>query len=242
MSIRAVERVWHHSEAKGSNLLVLLAIADNFSDDTGIAFPSVKHLAQKTRLSERTVRYCLDVLLASDELTRLSRGGRRGPRHHASEYRVEVDRLSAKPDRLQRQGLPQMKSPPTTGKTQPTTGKVRHDHRQPVATQPSVEPSVEPSVISRETSPLSFLLAELIASNGSKPPEPSKKWADAERLMLSADGRDRAEAERLIRWCQDDTFWRGVILSMPNFRKHYDAIRLQHERNAPRPRRGRLVE
>ena len=79
--------------------------------------------------------------------------------------------------------------------------------------------------------PLSDLLADLIAKNGSRRPRVGKRWADAERLLLEADDRDPQEAERLIRWCQADEFWRANVLSMPKFRERYDQLRLQAQRN-----------
>ena len=85
-------------------------------------------------------------------------------------------------------------------------------------------------VATRDDAPLSHLLADLIAFNGSKRPEVGKRWAEAERLMLQRDERDPAEAERLIRWCQDDEFWRSNVLSMPKFREKYDQLRLQSQR------------
>lgn len=85
--------------------------------------------------------------------------------------------------------------------------------------------------------PLSYLLADLIERNGSKRPTVTKRWADAERLLLERDGRDRTEAERLIQWCQADEFWRGNVLSMPKFREKYDRLRLNASRNGG-PGRG----
>lgn len=85
-------------------------------------------------------------------------------------------------------------------------------------------------VASRDDAPLSHLLADLVAFNGSKRPTIGKGWLDAERLLLERDGRDPGEAERLIRWCQSDEFWRGNVLSMPKFREQYDRLRLQAQR------------
>jgi hypothetical protein len=50
-----MNRVWQCSGQAGSALLVLLAIAD-FADDDGQAFPSIRTLARKARLSERQVQ------------------------------------------------------------------------------------------------------------------------------------------------------------------------------------------
>ncbi|KKL24574.1 hypothetical protein LCGC14_2413960 [marine sediment metagenome] len=59
MSIKVMEWVWEHSPAKGSGLLVLLAIADHANADGTGAWPSLESLSSKTRLSERSVRYIL---------------------------------------------------------------------------------------------------------------------------------------------------------------------------------------
>lgn len=71
------------------------------------------------------------------------------------------------------------------------------------------------------------LLADLIAANGSKRPTVTKAWRDAARLMLDKDGRDPEKAARLMRWCQQDEFWRSNVLSMPTFRDKYDQLRLR---------------
>ena len=68
MSIQAMNRVWQHSRAKGSELLLLLAIADFAKDDGSGAWPSVETLAHKTRLSDRNVQYLVDKLVAAGEL------------------------------------------------------------------------------------------------------------------------------------------------------------------------------
>lgn len=71
MSVYVSGCVWKHSQAKGSDLLVLLAIAEIAGED-GVARPqwdtSVKRLATMTRLSERAVQYCLRALQEIGEL------------------------------------------------------------------------------------------------------------------------------------------------------------------------------
>jgi hypothetical protein len=62
VSVQAMSWVIEKSEQKGSNLLVLLMIA-NHADSTGEnAYPSVETLAAESRLSERGVRYILQKL------------------------------------------------------------------------------------------------------------------------------------------------------------------------------------
>lgn len=68
MSVRAISRVWERSRAKGSELLVLLAIAD-YADDSGRdAWPMMTTIAQKSRLSERGLREVMRRLVADAEL------------------------------------------------------------------------------------------------------------------------------------------------------------------------------
>ncbi len=77
---------------------------------------------------------------------------------------------------------------------------------------------------------LCVLLADLIEGNGSRRPTIGERWRDAARLMLDNDHRDHDEAERLIRWCQADEFWRSNVLSMPKFRERYDQLKLKAQR------------
>lgn len=82
-------------------------------------------------------------------------------------------------------------------------------------------PGVPPS-----DAPLSHLLADLIAENdpNGKRPTVGQGWATEEDRMLRLDSRSPEEAERLIRWTQADSFWRGNVLSMPKFREKYGQL------------------
>lgn len=122
--------------------------------------------------------------------------------------------------------------------TRETSADVRSG-AQDAATRPPTETKTTTKTKTKQTTssakaadaPLSNLLADLIAQNGSRRPRIGTRWLDAERLLLERDERDRSEAERLIRWCQADEFWRGNILSMPKFRQKYDQLRLQAQRH-----------
>lgn len=96
-------------------------------------------------------------------------------------------------------------------------------------TQPNpTEPQPSSAVARRDdVDRLCDLLADLVEANGSKRPTITKSWRDAARLMLDKDGRDPEKAERLMRWCQQDEFWRGNVLSLPTFRDQYDRLRLK---------------
>lgn len=77
-------------------------------------------------------------------------------------------------------------------------------------------------------------LADWVVRNGSKPPpDPlSKKWRDAARLLIDKDGRTVDQIIKAIDWCQQDTFWRGNVLSMPQLREKYDQLRLAAQHKA----------
>lgn len=72
-----MSQVWQHSKAGATELLALLAIAD-FADDNGIAYPSIKTLSEKIRMSERNTQYLIGKLQESGELFVEKNAGPRG--------------------------------------------------------------------------------------------------------------------------------------------------------------------
>jgi hypothetical protein len=87
MSIFISSKVWEHSTATEATLLVHLAIAE-FADEDGYAYPSIATLAQKTRVSERTVQRAIRWLRVSGEIEIIAKAGMRG----CNLYRVITDR------------------------------------------------------------------------------------------------------------------------------------------------------
>lgn len=67
MSIEVMSRVWKDSKREGTELLLLLAIAD-YADDHGVAHPYKAQLAKKCRISERTVQRLLKKIEDEGEL------------------------------------------------------------------------------------------------------------------------------------------------------------------------------
>ena len=61
-----MSRVWAHSQQKGGELLVMLALAD-FANDAGEAWPSIPVLSEKARLSARQTQRVLNTLEAAGE-------------------------------------------------------------------------------------------------------------------------------------------------------------------------------
>lgn len=76
-----------------------------------------------------------------------------------------------------------------------------------------------------------------------KVPDNLNAWAIEADRLLRIDGRDLAEAMRLIEWCQRDPFWSANILSMAKFRKQYDQLKRKAGLVPPQrasPRRARF--
>lgn len=69
MSFKAASLVWERSRAKGSGLLIMLAIADYAMDNGRGAYPSTPTLARKSRMTQRAVYQVLSRLEAEGELT-----------------------------------------------------------------------------------------------------------------------------------------------------------------------------
>jgi hypothetical protein len=111
VSIKVQSYVWEHSKAKGSALLLLLAIADHAHDDGDNAYPSVDTLKNKCRQSERNVQRLLRELAAMGEINIRDQ---KGP-HGCNVYVIPVPWGGAKiaplPNRAEK--VPQMSPEPS---------------------------------------------------------------------------------------------------------------------------------
>jgi hypothetical protein len=122
MSIRMMTLVWDQSQHKGSELLLMLAIADN-ANDQGVAYPSIRTLAKKTRLHPHHVKKLLRVLEASGELITKVGAGPRG----CNEYRVELSTGSNLLPRMKSSGSPQDQKGVVRGLPEPNTEPKREE-------------------------------------------------------------------------------------------------------------------
>ncbi len=81
-------------------------------------------------------------------------------------------------------------------------------------------------------------LADRIEANGSLRPTVSVDWLDDARLLLDRDKRTEEQVHRAIDWCQDNSFWRKNVRSMPTLRQQYDRLRLEAIDEAEHARGG----
>jgi Helix-turn-helix domain len=75
MSIRVMTNVWQYSTAAGTDLLVLLALAD-IADDNGECWPSVGYVAKKCRIDPRTTQRRIRSLEKLGEVVVIVGGGK----------------------------------------------------------------------------------------------------------------------------------------------------------------------
>jgi hypothetical protein len=74
---------------------------------------------------------------------------------------------------------------------------------------------------------LSLFLENYILKNN---PQFKKKnlqsWSKDFDLLLRVDNRDIEEVKAMIKWCQEDSFWKSNILSASKLRKQYDRLKM----------------
>jgi hypothetical protein len=87
MSAEATNWVWKHSQAAGSDRLVLLALAD-FCNEKAECYASYGTLVKKTRLSEATVYRALKSLQRAGELAQVAQGDFGKGSQDSSEWRL----------------------------------------------------------------------------------------------------------------------------------------------------------
>lgn len=82
------------------------------------------------------------------------------------------------------------------------------------------------------TGRLCDLLAELITTNTGRTPKVTSQWLSDMDKLLRIDKVSEDDAERVIRWCQEDTFWQANILSPGKLRKQFVQLELKSKRPA----------
>lgn len=86
--------VWKNAQVKGSEMLVLLALADYGDDNGKHIFPSMDTLGEKARLSSAQTRRILKKLVANQIIRLVRYGGWRDGRNWANEYEILIDNIA----------------------------------------------------------------------------------------------------------------------------------------------------
>jgi hypothetical protein len=75
VSVKVVSAVWEHSRTEGVTRLIFIALADHCDHD-GLAWPSIERVAEKCRVSVRTVQRAYKDIELMGEMVRTIRPGR----------------------------------------------------------------------------------------------------------------------------------------------------------------------
>lgn len=217
--------------------LVMLVLADVAEVGTAEIpqqhTPSLKVLAGETGLDESTVKRHLASLEAAGWLERL-RPSLEDARLRSvrTRYRLSLPKGGAQEAPPQgAECTPQGAEEALPGRTvRPIKEEVRSssDLNPSSSEKPTKTPKPEPH--RPDVEKVCEHLADRIAGNGSKRPTITDGWRTAARLLIDRDGRTVDQVLNAIDWCQNDDFWRTVILSMPKLRTRYDQLRLAAQR------------
>lgn len=141
MSIKVMTSVWERSQASGTDLLVLLALADN-ANDAGECWPSIHYIARKCRIDDRTTQRRIRSLEAINEVVVIRGGGRAGSSEwgtRSNKYIIVVHLTDDEGGDLPGVAICQGGTDDTGGVAPAPGSRVA-----PVPPEPSIEPSIEP--------------------------------------------------------------------------------------------------
>ena len=114
--------VWDHAEAAGTDLLLMLAIADSADDQGRNAWPSVADLSRKTRLDERTVQRRLKRLRDQGRIAIEVGGGRRRNRYAILMFPAPTSPPTSPPSDRPAAPVHRRTSAPPSRRSQPREG------------------------------------------------------------------------------------------------------------------------
>lgn len=227
--------VWKFSPAKGSELLLLLAIADN-ANHHRIAWPGIDHLAGKTRLSRRQTQNLIRQL-ESDGLIKVHRGA--GPNGvHLYEVVDPESTLKKGGEKISPGKDFRVKPSTQGGEIQRHRGEAQYQKGvKPTSPKPSYEPPIEPPVEPLTTQGSSFekkmprtgyaqiLLATLYEDVLKIGSPTNYGQAVAQAQTLAEAGCTPEELTQIAEWLLSQPFWQQRGISIATILKERDAWR-----------------
>jgi|GEM_PF-5671190 len=90
MSIKLIHNVWEDTRTTDhTELLVMLALAD-FSNDEGRCYPSMRTIARKARIEDRSVRRIIGRLIQTGRLKKVEQGGTFNGKTISNEHQIRL--------------------------------------------------------------------------------------------------------------------------------------------------------
>lgn len=198
MAVRIITKVWDGYPGGGSELLVLLALAD-WSDDDGKCWPSITSIGKKTRLSPDQARRVTHRLIGAGFLQVVS--GKDGG-HSSRRYQIQLDKLTpcmdATPSAHARGGMDA--TPPLAS----VQAHPLHSYASRTVIEPSltVNDSDLPSQVASKAADHQCPHQEIIDLYHSILPTGRrvKIWSEARKTKLRARWREDAKRQNLDWW------------------------------------------
>lgn len=155
MSIKVMSAVWENSKAAGTDLLVLLSLAD-MANDEGECWPSVRTIARKCRIDERTTQRRIRSLENLGEVMVIRGGGKASTSGgtKSNRYRIVVHISEADGGDVPGGGVADCQGWGGTG-AGGGVARVPGGGVAPVPPESSVEPSIESSSSSEDDETIS---------------------------------------------------------------------------------------
>jgi len=230
MSIRVMSLVWE-TDLPPSEKLVLLVIADHADDEGGNAFPSVRRVARRASMSERSVqrilrRLCDCGLVEIEE----NKGGTWDYRSDRRPNRYRIVGVTGLSPRGGDGVTPEVARGDNLGARGDTEGT---DGVTVVSPNTSIELSIEQS--NNKAYALCDLLADSWVAAGKgrvKRPRVTESWLVEMDRLMRIDGHDAELVESVIRWVSTSSFWAVNVGSPQKLRKHFDRLLMEQTRDA----------
>jgi hypothetical protein len=114
-----------------------------------------------------------------------------------------------------------------------TTERPQKDHRL-VPTNKDKRKNNSQKILKKEYFDLVDLLIERMRLNDPRArvlntERQREEWANDFKRLIERDGRSMEEVREVLIWCQEDSFWRGNILSASKLRKQFTQLKLKKE-------------
>jgi hypothetical protein len=228
---------------------IVWAVLRDRIGDNGSCWPGVRSLGKDTGLPKSTV---------AESISRLENAGDLKVEHRSNgqSNRYYINETVPKTGRSEDQKRPESGTVTQVNRTKNRTVKEvnRPENRTPASgiqdgsvrnpgqnyTDPLNDTHKDSLRPKSDDFRLSELLLDLILERKPDFKKPNlDAWAKHVDRMIRLDGRKPERVEAVIRWSQEDSFWKNNILSTEKLRKQFDKLELKMEAkiNGQKPRR-----
>ena len=201
MSVKVMTAVFERYPNGGGEMLLALALADHSSDDGSRIYPSINHLAQKTRQAERSVQYQLRRMEDVGWLILVNAGN--GGRNQHREYQISPDWIKGAEIAPFKKGAIH----DTKGATDDAKGcNPQQERVQPIAPAYNHQRTIrEPSEKKSAVAPSIFVLPDWINKSH------WDAWHSCPKRKKATDAQKQMAVDKLDTWRQAGIDFAGAL-------------------------------